>query len=281
MEFTKTALNKLLDVIAPWQLAEEWDNVGMLVESPVKVVESILVALEPSWDVLEETVDRNACCLITHHPLFFDLPRKLSEANLSAKKTAFIIKNEINYYSFHTNFDSALGGANDILAGLLRLESTRPIKPRLLAEEKKRNCDILEARNGLGRIGNLASTPLEKLSSHLSDMLNVNSIRIIGKMRDVSRAAVCTGSGGDMWEKSLEMGADVLITGDVKYHQAQEAKENGLSIVDVGHFQSERFAMNSFSKILTKKLASVPGGKDVKVLFSEKEVDPFLQKQAG
>jgi len=276
MDFTKTALNKLLDKIAPWQLAEEWDNVGMLVESPIKVVKSILVALEPSWDVLKEAVDRKADCLITHHPLFFDLPRKFSEANLSARKTTFIIKNEINYYSFHTNFDSALGGANDILANLLHLESARPVKPRLLPEEKKRNLDILEARNGLGRVGNLPSTSLKNLSSYLSNMLTVSNIRISGHMCEINRAAVCSGSGGDMWQASIEMGADVLITGDVKYHQAQEAKERGLPIIDVGHFSSERFAMKSFSKILINRLADIPEGKRVNVFFSEKEADPFL-----
>jgi len=276
MEFTKTALSKLLDRIAPWQLAEEWDNVGMLIESPVNVVKSILVALEPSWDVLKEAVSREADCLITHHPLFFDLPRKLSLANLSVRKTAFIIKNGINYYSFHTNFDSALGGANDILANLLRLESARPVKPRLLHEEKRQNLNILEAKNGLGRVGNLPSISLKSLSSYLSNILTVRNICISGHMRDINRAAVCSGSGGDMWQASLEMGADVLITGDVKYHQAQEAKENGLSIIDVGHFSSERFAMESFSRILVKKLASIPGGEQVNVLFSEKEANPFL-----
>jgi len=259
----------LLDSIAPFALAEEWDNAGLLIEGNSKRVSKVMVALEPSWNVLDETVKQKADCLITHHPLFFNLPNTLKNSeNPIVKKVLFVVRNNINYYALHTNFDSSVGGANDILADLLGIDSRLAIEPSAVLETNRQKGSVA----GLGRIGKLRQPMiLSELAEYTKKCFKVKNLRLAGaEKKEVSKVAVCSGSGGDFWEKSLKMGADVLVTGDVKYHQAQEAKERGLSFLDVGHFGPERLAMDIFADILRKKLPS-----NMKILLSENEEEPF------
>ena len=79
-----------------------------------------------------------------------------------------------------------------------------------------------------------------------------------------------TGSGTSFIDRSIASGADLLITGDVKYHQAVEAREKGLSVIDMGHYHSELITV----KIISEKLNEL-FGEDLDVHLSRKERDPF------
>ena len=111
-----------------------------------------------------------------------------------------------------------------------------------------------EGSNGLGRIGKL-SKPCETADflSKVKKNLNVNILKIAGETdRKLEEVAVCGGSGAGFIEAALRAGADVLVTGDVKYHEAQKAIENGLLIVDAGHFHTEQPVLAHLQKYLQK-----------------------------
>ena len=94
---------------------------------------------------------------------------------------------------------------------------------------------------GLGRYGVLSRPAcLQDFAQHVKECLHTDTVRVVGDLkRFVSRIAVCGGSGAGLISEAVKAGCDVLVTGDVKYHDAQEAAALGLAVVDAGHFSTE------------------------------------------
>ena len=115
---------------------------------------------------------------------------------------------------------------------------------------------------------------LESLAGKLNQVLGGTVVRITGDpQKRITRVAVCTGSGGSMIEKVLAAGAEVFITGDMKYHEARLAEENGLALIDIGHFASEKLVLEPFGNFLRSKAESE--GEGLEVFISKSEKDPF------
>jgi len=129
---------------------------------------------------------------------------------------------------------------------------------------------------GLGRIGELEK-PMEllPLAMAVKDKLGLESVRVAGKPDlQVSRAAVCSGSGSGLMGAFILSGAQVYISGDLKYHDAREAESENLGLIDIGHFASEHLAI----KTLTDRLKKIftENKMDVNVEACRLENDPFI-----
>ncbi|OAG27294.1 Nif3-like dinuclear metal center hexameric protein [Thermodesulfatator autotrophicus] len=127
---------------------------------------------------------------------------------------------------------------------------------------------------GLGRIGEL---PLEctlyELAQKLSRLLNSPAVFMVGDPKKlVKKVALCGGAGGDLFEKALSLGADVYITAEVKYHQAREAEARGLSLISVGHFESEILIVPQMADFFQKLAKDKHEDLKISVL---KEKSPF------
>lgn len=252
-----------LRTIAPRELEEDWDNGGFQINMGNKVFKKILISLEITGDVIREAVELGADFIVTHHPLFF---RKLDviDANTVIGGHAIeLIKNGITVYSAHTSFDSVFGGNNDYLAELLDLQKVRKLKiwtPRGDQELIGRMGSFREACT-LGEVAKLVETVL-KLKDH---------VRLVGSpSKKVTTVGLCTGAGGDSIEVLTPGDCDLYITGDVKHHHAQMAKEIGLSIIDAGHYGTESIFVENFSSTLRK----ISKG-EVEILESKIIVNPF------
>lgn len=123
---------------------------------------------------------------------------------------------------------------------------------------------------GLGRISKLnESTTLENLSNLIKKKLNMKYIRIVGNLDTIiNKVAVVTGSGADMVKKAERQGAQVLITGDVKYHDAQDAIDMEMCIIDCGHFESE----DIFKDVMKRFLDNI---EEINVIKSDIYLNPF------
>lgn len=123
---------------------------------------------------------------------------------------------------------------------------------------------------GLGRIARLnKSTTLKKLSNLIKEKLSMDHIRIVGDIDNtIDKVAVVTGSGADMVKKAQRQGAQVIITGDVKYHDAQDALDMGMCIIDCGHFDTE----DIFKDVMKRFLDSI---EEIKVNKSDIYLNPF------
>lgn len=243
----------------PAQSAEPWDLVGLQVGDPKAEVVGILVALDPTCEVLEEAAGLGASLLVTHHPVWLG---GLKAVRLDEPQGLIIskaVQRGLQILCVHTNLDKAWGGPNDILARCLGLEDIEPMA------------------GGLGRIGVLpAVTEVSELCRILA--ANHPGVRVAGsKSMRVRRVAVCCGSGASLLEQARDSGAEVLVTGDVKYHDARKAEAMGIPIVDAGHYATEKALVPWLAQRL--KQASFQNKWGVPVWSSTAQEDPFWEPQ--
>jgi dinuclear metal center YbgI/SA1388 family protein len=128
---------------------------------------------------------------------------------------------------------------------------------------------------GLGRIGRLPATlTLGEFADRVKQVLQAPAVRLVGKRdRKVRKVALCGGSGSSLLPEALRQGADVLLTGDVKYHEARQAESRNLALVDAGHFATERLMVGRLAEILRSKVAE--RGLDIAFVEFQGEEDPF------
>lgn len=127
----------------------------------------------------------------------------------------------------------------------------------------------------LGRFGLIdGSHTLEEFSGLVKDKLHVDHLRYVGDpQRRVRKAAICTGAGADVMKAAVKKGCDVLITGDLKYHEAQSALQMNLCVIDAGHYETEQIYVKRLSEKL--KMAIEKKEYDVAIIESTKEENPF------
>jgi dinuclear metal center YbgI/SA1388 family protein len=255
-----------LEGIAPTGLAESWDNPGLQVGEFSKKVDRILISLDPTMDALREASCRKAQVLITHHPLIFASLSSIRPERYPGCVIFEAIRRGIAIVAVHTNLDLAIGGINDKLADLLGLRDVG-----VLIEKEGWSVQ----NTGLGRIGDLVDPlPLSNIVQRVKKILGIETVRVLGDgNKRMSRVAVVGGSGAGTIATSAEKGADLLVTGDVRHHQAMEAGILGLALIDGGHFYTERAALRFFAKDL--RSAFKYKGWNVSVEVFEDERDPF------
>ncbi len=158
----------------------------------------------------------------------------------------------------------------------------RAIKAMLAAHPYEEPAfDVYPLRNegeklGLGRIGKLPeSLSLADFAGQIRKILPAAGLRYVGDpSAAVSKVALCSGSGASLLRDAARAGADVLVTGDVKYHEAREAQELGIALIDAGHFHTEIIMAAEMTDQIEAALCSA-GYKNCQVLPCQVETDPF------
>ncbi|TAE61429.1 MAG: Nif3-like dinuclear metal center hexameric protein [Nostocales cyanobacterium] len=211
---------------------ESWDNCGWQVEPGVLQEQArVLVCLTPTLAVMKEAIAVNANLIFAHHPLIFNPPKSICTGNAIGDMVKLAFTNNIGIYSAHTNFDQVNDGTADVLAQILNLQDVSPIVPTQLGL-------------GYGRVGNLQhSLPLKSLLTTIHSQLQPPNL-IFSPAADleqpVSRVAVLGGSGAGFISAVVKTKAQVYLTADCKFHQFQESRDQGLILVDAGHYATER-----------------------------------------
>lgn len=129
---------------------------------------------------------------------------------------------------------------------------------------------------GHGRIGRLERpATLGALAGRLKEALGLPGVRLVGDLAcPITTASVGAGSGGSLVPHAARRKADVLVTGDVGYHDAQDAADAGLCIIDIGHYGSEALVVPPLANYLRRRLAE--DGAEAHVLEAQAGKDPFL-----
>lgn len=344
---------KLLDQWASPYLIDKWDNTGFQIGDPKKEVSKILISLDLDRQVLTKAVDENAQMIITHHPLIFKPLNKITKLSYKEKLIYDLIKEDIVVYSAHTNLDLAIGGVNDVLANILGIKNTKPIKAiyeeslfklvvfvpkdyahairkvlgeagagwignyshctyniegtgtfmplegtnpfigeayvmeeveetriETIVEEKSLNhvieemikhhpyeevaYDIYPLKNkgrtyGYGRVGEVKEISLLNYLNIIKEALKIENVIVYGDQnKTVRKVAVCGGSGSSFIYDAYAKEADIFITGDVKYHDAQYANELGLILIDAGHYHTEKVILPVIKEYLEDNIVDKP-----------------------
>ncbi|MCP4113930.1 MAG: Nif3-like dinuclear metal center hexameric protein [Desulfobacteraceae bacterium] len=268
MKPTTKDLLKLVDAIAPFDLAEEWDNSGLQVGNKDWPAGRVLVALDVTVEVMADAVEWGADLVLTHHPLMIRPQRSFDFGSMPGSAVAVAAANRISIVSAHTNLDKALDGLNEHFAQKIGLVGVSQFQPSIPG--------IVENTPDLGRMGALDQPmPLFEFADRIKSSLGIPGLRVVGSQdRMVKKAAVCTGSGASLVQAFLGSGADVFITGDMKYHEAREIEQAGLALIDVGHFASEHIVV----ELLVQRLVSSAetAGFEIDVRGFDGETDPFI-----
>lgn len=252
---TVSEITKALFELAPANMQEEWDNVGLLCGHREQEVRRVLVALDPFPPVIQEARDWGAELLVTHHPLIFRPQKSVQDGDTVGSSLLTLIESGIAAVNLHTNLDSAPGGVNDCLAKALGLADVQVLAP---AGE-----DGQGRAYGLGRVGTVAPCALPDFLERVKSALRCGGLRFVDGGREVRRVAVGGGACGDLFPEAIALGCDTFVTADVKYNQFADAAALGLSLIDAGHFPTENVVCPQLQSFLVARFP------DLEVRLSE------------
>lgn len=224
-----------IEKIAPLKGAASWDKSGLQVACRHTEVRRLAVALDPVPATIERALDEGADFILTHHPLSLSphLPNRLDNYHTVL---SLLFRADAGLYAAHTSLDVQPDGPVGWLARHLCLRH-----PVLLEETGE--------GIGFGLAGDLpAPKSLAELVAALSQRVDMSLAVTAGNVPEkIVRVAYCTGSGASLMEEAEKSGADLYITGDVKYHAALDAR---IAILDVGHHSLEEEMMREMAQRL-------------------------------
>ena len=242
--------------IAPLELAESWDNPGLLVDCG-GTVQKVLVTLDITPEVVEEAARKHCEVIVAHHPVIFSPLKKIGPQDVPCQ----LVRAGISAICMHTNLDAAEGGVNEVLAGIFGMKNLETFA------------------DGCGRVGEIELNSVKGLAyqvqKELASRCNLPEngpavqIKLVDNGRMVKRLAVISGAGGSLFEEAIAVGADCLLTGEANHHHAIDAKRLGLSLIAAGHYATE-FPVTA--AVAEKLHAALP---ELDVLVSEANKDPY------
>lgn len=265
-----------LEQIAPPELAEEWDNVGLLVE-PARAgqrVRRIVLTIDLTEPVLEEALARHAELIVAYHPPIFTPLLRLTRATPTGRMLLAAVGRGVAIYSPHTALDSAPGGLNDWLADGLGAGLRRSLLPPRASCEFSPSDASDSPVAGQGREVHLSrAVTLATLVRRIKEHLGLAKLRVARAERHaggeaIGSVALCAGAGSSVL---MDASADLLLTGEMKHHDVLAALASGRSVILCEHSSSER----GYLPVLGERLSACLGG-DVAVTVSRRDNDPMV-----
>ncbi len=258
---TINELAAFLESQVPLRLAEQWDNVGLLVGDRTHAAERVMTCLTVTPESTREAVKRRANLIMTHHPLPFKALQRITSDSVPGQLLLELIAHRIAVYSPHTAFDSAAEGINQQLSTAFPLHDIRPLIP------------IEDDPDGLGagRYGRIASgATIDSIAQTLKSFLHIDQLQCVGRREQpIQKIALACGSGGSFLAAADRNGCDLLITGEATFHTCLDAAARGIGLLLTGHYASERFACENLAQTIQSAFA------DATVWACESERDPL------
>ncbi len=239
MEYKVKDVTRVIEEFAPLSIQEGWDNSGLCIGSQDAPVTSVLLGLDCTPELVDEAIDCGADMIVTHHPLIFSGLKKISPEDQVGEAVIKAIKAGISIYAAHTSADKVIAGVSGAMAAKLGL----------------RNVSILDEDGegtGLGVVGDLpqpmsAEAAVELVKERFGLKVMKSSRPIDGQ---ISRVAMCGGSGGSLIKAAMSSGAQLYISGDISYHNF--FTREGFMIMDIGHYESEIEIVDILFSLLRK-----------------------------
>jgi len=248
-----------LESVCPIELQESWDNCGFQINTDRQDVNRVLVALEITSEIVDEAIEQDADFILVHHPMLFSPLKKIMAEDVVGGFVHKLIRHGISVYSCHTNFDKLDGGNNDYIGALLELDHIKPF----------------EDDNGFCRKGNPPfETTFLELVHKAAEAFDVDEkhFKTVGDLSKViETVGWCSGAGTEFIEAAHREGCDLYITGDLKYHEAQMAKELGLCILDAGHYGSEKIFVENMADMIRLECRM----QEIEITESAIDINPF------
>ncbi|WP_039041680.1 Nif3-like dinuclear metal center hexameric protein [Sporosarcina sp. ZBG7A] len=256
---------QVFEAWAPKKLAMEGDPIGLHIGQLNRPVDTVLVTLDVNEAIVDEAIERGATLIIAHHPPLFRPAKHIWTDTPQGRMIEKCIKKDLSVYAAHTNLDIANGGVNDLLSEKLGLTQIKILERTSFESDQE---------YGIGRVGKLASSmSLEQFALLVKEKLDVPAVRMVGdKDRLIHKVGVLGGDGNKYIHAAKRAGADVLVTGDLYYHVAQDAEAIDLCIVDPGH-NVEKVMIQGVAEHMAEKCEQ--RNYNVTFLQSQQNTEPF------
>jgi dinuclear metal center YbgI/SA1388 family protein len=237
----------IIETIAPLSGAASWDNSGMQLAGHRNSIDTLAICLDPGPAAIRRAIQLEAQLLITHHPLLIT-PRLPAVLDAFHEALSLLFRADMALYAAHTSLDTAMAGPAGWLAQEFTLHEARVLEP----------CSCRSnPLQGFGCVGDLPEPlSLDELLARLARHISLDGASLSGPPADhpLRRIAYCPGSGASLVQAAAEAGADIFLTGDVKYHSALDAP---LPLLDVGHHPLEEEMTRRFALALRERLNGV------------------------
>lgn len=251
-----------LETLAPLRLAEEWDNVGLLVEPLGRLgsagrrgaLTGVLLAIDATDAVVEEAVKRSCDLIVAYHPPIFAGLKALRASDPRPRALVRALRHEVAIYSPHTALDAAAGGVNDFLAAPFGRVEAEPLRP------------MPGEPSGVGP-GRFLRMPrphtLAAIAARLKKHLGVGVLRVARSLvtpaSRVRTVALAAGAGGSLlMERLARGGVDLLFTGEMRHHDVLAATEAGCHVLLAEHTHTERAYLPVLRTCLRRHLPGLP-----------------------
>ena len=238
-----------IEQYAPLRLQEEWDNAGIQVGDPEAEVTGVLLCTDATEAVVSEAIDRGFNLVISHHPLIFRGLKKIMGRTPVERTVAMAIKHDITIYSAHTNMDSAWQGVSFRMADKIGMTGVTFLDDNRV--DPYGDGDSTQA--GCGVIGDIEPMTAREVLKRVKEAFEVGAVRYSGNADTmVTRVALCGGAGGFLLDKAVQLGAQLYVTADMRYHDFLDNSQR-IVVADIGHYESEHFTKEIFLEIIQKK----------------------------
>jgi len=221
------AIYEKLNEISPFELQASWDNSGLILGDRDQEIKTVVLSIDVD-EALIESLEEGSL-LITHHPLIFSGIKSLDYSLYPTSLLLKMAKKNIANIAMHTNFDQT--------------HLNRYVVEKVLSQK-------IVAKDDYVLYFETDST-LDEMKALVQKAFGLEQVRaVVSEKKEIKRVALCTGSGASM---IADIEADLFLTGDIKYHDAMLAQSLDLNMLDIGHFESERF----FGEILASDLKNL------------------------
>ena len=208
-----------LNEIAPFETAENFDNVGLIIGNQESEVRNVIFCLDITQQVVQEAVELGDAAIISHHPFIFGGIKRLDYNQRQTQCLTTILENKIQVIAAHTNWDQADGGVSDALCECLGLSQ----------------CVSLDAYVRMGEFKE--SMTVEKFEAHVESALQIRPRMFGFTGKPIKKVALAGGAYGEGIYLAQDKGADAYVVGEIQHHHLMEMRT--LGVVDAGHYATE------------------------------------------
>lgn len=262
---TVSMITEKLEQLAPKAAACDWDNPGLLVGRSDREVSRIYVALDASCAVVDAAIDAGCDLIVTHHPIIFRGVKSINDQSALGLKLLDLIRNDVSVFSMHTNFDSCPGGMADIVCAALGLRKTGLMEPTGFLPKDTQNgaaeglqLRVVETEGDVNPdaygIGFTAELPellsAAELAARVKACFGLPFVQYYDAGMPIRRIACCPGSGRGELKEVLSLGVDAFLSGDMGHHEGLDLCEEGISLLDAGHYGLEHIFVHYIAGFL-------------------------------
>ncbi|NPA55199.1 MAG: Nif3-like dinuclear metal center hexameric protein [Epsilonproteobacteria bacterium] len=212
-----------LNQISPFELQESWDNSGLIVGDFDNEIQTVYLSLDLDLDLVDELAANSL--IITHHPLIFKPLKQLIPVSYEQKIAIKLIQKNISLISMHTNFD--------------KTHLNKYVMSEVLGFEGIQSDDFVLSAN--------VDMDFDEFVKYIKARFNLTHITTVQSHHKVRSFSLTTGSGMSLLPSIT---TDVFLTGDIKYHEAMQAKARNISLIDITHYASEQYFPHALSALL-------------------------------